>query len=815
MSNQSNDSTYTLLRGGQKMYLHKKKDYISLRTKRGAKTETLTRSLDCQVSEYIQQQNLTVMSVNPTKTDQFLSEMKASNEVAFAANVFAMENDPGGEIFLTDELTVQFKADVPIARVDELAKKYAINFVKEVKGMLDCYVFRIVETNPQDAIEITNQLMTELEVAWCEPNVVVKTQNYYTPSDALFEQQWHLFHEGGIQLAEGSHVDATKAWDITRGDRSIVVAVADDSVDLSHRDLQGLGKIVAPRDFQGLDFDPNPERQEENHGTAVAGVAIAEDNGFGVVGIAPGCGLMPIRTSGFLDDNSIEALFEWVEENGAAVMCNSWGPSAINFPLSVRQTNAIARAAQNGRKGKGVMIFFAAGNSNRPVNGIVNETGWPEDQLEGPVQWLDGFATHPDVIAVAASTSLGEKSFYSSWGREISVCAPSNNGHPGIGFSPTFPFVRTPLQGRGIVTTDRVGPVGYDSSDFTDNFGGTSSACPLAAGVGALILSANPNLTAKEARVILESTTDKITDDSVDPQLGNAFGNYNDEGHSLWFGYGKVNAFKAVKAAVEGLGEPDPDTDSIVVRVQPDLEIPDNNAEGLESIISIEPSGLLASIAVSLRLTHTYIGDLVVSLESPSGNTILLHNRTGGSGNDIIQTYNLDSTPALAQLIRENIRGDWRLKVQDLARLDVGTLNEWGLVLETAGTTLASIGEEPGVTIPDADPAGVIRSLAYEGNGIIRKLEVTLDISHTYIADLVVTLKSPNGTSILLHNRSGGSADNISRKYGIANFSDLNAFVGASAQGIWTLQVQDLAFRDTGKINAWGIAFEFEKAPSA
>ena len=118
------------------------------------------------------------------------------------------------------------------------------------------------------------------------------------------------------------------AWDITRGVRSIVVAIMDDSVDLNHPDFQGVGKLVAPRDFKDNDFIPLPGDAEDNHGTACAGVAVAEETGAGAVGVAPGCALMPIRTTGFLDDDTIEDLFSWAIEHGAAVISCSWGPAA-------------------------------------------------------------------------------------------------------------------------------------------------------------------------------------------------------------------------------------------------------------------------------------------------------------------------------------------------------------------------------------------------------------------------------------------------------------------------------------------------------
>ena len=807
----SNQEKKILLRGGQRVGIQKSNNYISVRTKRGGAPEMATRSMDCQLANHIEQQNIAVYEVEPTKRELLLSEMKGQFDVAYASNVFNLESDPKSQLFLTDELTLQFEPGTAEATINQIAETFGINYKQRVKGIDNCFVFLVAEGNELDTVDITNALIENPAVAWCEPNVVVKEAFYYTPQDTVYDEQWHLFHNGGIQLEPGAHVDAEKAWDITRGDRAIIVAVADDGFDLNHPDLSGTNKIVAPRDFQGRDFDPNPDRTEENHGTAVAGVAVAEENGVGVIGIAPGCSLMPIRTSGFLDDNSIETLFEWVTVNGAAVMNNSWGPAALNFPLSTRQYNAISRAARLGRNGKGLMIFFAAGNSNRPVNGIVNETGWPENELSGPVQWLDGFATHPDVIAVAACTSLNTKSFYSSWGDEISVCAPSNNGHPGIGFSPTFPFVRGSFAGRGIVTTDRLGAVGYDAGDYTTNFGGTSSASPLAAGVGALILSANPALTAREARQILESTADKIEDNSTDPQLGFSYGTYDENGHSKWFGFGKVNAFKATQAARgqqpdTGTTDPEP----LQFSSAPNVEIPDNNDNGITDTINVDQSGLLSKLVITVNINHSYIGDLVVTLIAPGGDRFVLHNRSGSSGQDINQKYDAQNVPALANLTNQSINGNWQLEVIDLARFDAGALLDWTLDFEISNAEQFTFMDEAGVTIPDADPEGVTRTIAVDAQGAIKQMELALDISHTYVSDIVVELTAPTGQSTIVFNRTGGSADNLIATFSSASTPGLADLVGQSPGGDWQLNVRDLAFRDVGKINRWSLTFDID-----
>jgi subtilisin family serine protease len=160
---------------------------------------------------------------------------------------------------------------------------------------------------------------------------------------------------------------------------------------------------------------------------------------------------------------------------------------------------------------------FAAGNEDSDVN----------DPAGGTVS---GFAIHPDVIAVAASTSRDQRSHYSNFGREISVCAPSS----GAG-------------GWGILTSDVRGvdpgtgqALGYTDGDYESDFGGTSSACPLVAGVAALVLSVNPALTAAQVKALLQRTARRIGPKSA----------YDASGHSVHFGHGCVDARAAVAAAL-------------------------------------------------------------------------------------------------------------------------------------------------------------------------------------------------------------------------------------------------------------------------
>jgi len=796
MASEHVDPATTLRQGGRQVRLRRKEDRFAARMKRGHQASAVASAAGVARSESLPDQNLETFTVTPERRDQAMADVRGGGEVEFASHVYEVEGDPASRIYLTDEITVQFTPNTNEDDIEAIAERYGLELMNPVADVPFAFVFRVGPQATENPLKIANHLSEDDKVVLAEPNITVPIQPLYVPTDSLFANQWHLFNTGGPFVDPRSHIDAVGAWNITRGERSIVVAVADDSVDSSHSDFQGEGKIVAPRDFRDLDFQPDPQAADDNHGTACAGVAVAEENGSGVVGVAPGCALMPIRTTGFLDDRSIEDLFDWVVTKGASVVSCSWGPAARFFPLSLRKTTAMHRAATLGRNGKGCVIVFAAGNSNRPVNGTVNEQGWPNNTPSGATQWLDGFAASPDVITVSACSSEALKSVYSNWGAEVSVCAPSNNAPPD-----TFPPVTGPIRGRGIVTTDRVGPLGYSSSDYTYSFGGTSSACPTVAGVAALVLSANPALTSQEVREILESTTDRITDASSDPQLGNAFGAYDANGHSQWFGRGKVNAFKAVTESRRRATGPTSQTHR--TKSEPNLPIPDNDPQGIEDTITIAGAVTLTAISVEVDITHTYRGDLRVTLTSPAGTEAVLHNRSGGNADNLVATYDATTSPALAALAGTSGGGDWKLAVRDLAPVDKGRLNSWTLAIDGQPESVVEREDTPGASIPDDNPAGIERTLTVVETGKAREIAVEVDITHTYIGDLVVALVSPGGTSVPLHSRSGGSADNLIRSYASQTDLTLANLRGEDIVGAWKLRVADLERIDTGKLNRW------------
>jgi len=246
-------------------------------------------------------------------------------------------------------------------------------------------------------------------------------------------------------------------------------------------------------------------------------LAIAKSNGVGIIGVAPNAKFLPVEGTTHSAD-SLEFVLNHCMDNGADIISCSWGSIQPEHELTAEHISVIANAAKKGRKGKGCVILFSVGNEN--------------------AEHINHYSNHPDVIAVAASTSADEHLTVSNRGRGISVCAPGGN----------FALVTTRASwdigkqlSHGLSDSFRFWDDGKERGNggLYKHFEGTSASCPLVAGVCALVLSANSKLKANEVREIIETTADKI-------------GGKNEytDGYSLRFGYGRVNAEKAVAEAL-------------------------------------------------------------------------------------------------------------------------------------------------------------------------------------------------------------------------------------------------------------------------
>lgn len=687
MTNQGNPEQYlTLQRGGAEMLLTKVQDRFTTRLIRPDLMDGLRSVIEPLAVRPVARGQLVEWAVEAERLETCLAAARSHEGVRFASRVYQPISSPRTWLYLTDQVTVQFASTVSVNEGRTIAQRHGLTESHPLAGMPNTFVYLVTRQATENPVKIANRLAAMTEVLVAEPNVVVDTAQLYRPTDPLYRQQWHLTPSVGSNVRADAHISVEQAWDLTRGSRSVVVAISDDGFDLEHPDLQGMGKLVAPKDLKARDAVPSPTEPDENHGTSCAGLAIAEENQSGVVGVAPGCGFMPIRMTGFLDDESVEQIFQWAMQKGASVISCSWSPAAINFPLSLRQSNALTQSATRGRDGKGCVIVFSAGNANRPIDGVVNEKGWPSNAVRGRTSWLSGFAIHPDVVTVSACTSLSTKAAYSNWGKNVDVAAPSNNAHPDaalpeIGAVKTGPAIQSRIVGRGMVTSDRLGAAGYAREGYTHTFGGTSSSCPVVAGVAGLMLSANPMLTAREVKQILQQTTDKIVDTEPDPQLGIRYGTYSNSGHSQWFGYGRVNAYKAVREAKRRLWRGRAYRERVELVDAAPVLIPDNQIEGVTRSRVCRERGSVMDLYVEVKLAHDFLGDVMVQLQSPDGKTVLLQGRTLGTQRSLSQRYDLSNTPGLVDMLGVDAEGRWRLRVSDRAAGHTGRLLGWQLVL--------------------------------------------------------------------------------------------------------------------------------------
>ncbi|HEX6169170.1 MAG TPA: S8 family serine peptidase [Chitinophagaceae bacterium] len=453
--------------------------------------------------------------------------------------------DRYGLIYITDEIIVTFSAGTSADSIKRLTEKYNLNQIDEYADGQLIYVFAQKPGNWDNPIEVANKMENEKGVEIAEPNLVHRLVNTLArPTDTFFGKQWQLETNNQPNVSPDAHVNAREAWDRLNGggDPNVVVAVVDFGFDLTHPDL--VNKLVNI-DLDLFDFVdrkegdpkfPKPDLEFTDHGTSCAGIAVAEKNGAGVVGIAFGCSLLPVCIPDSPESKELCRIFLAIRNKADVISC-SFAPEFGTTALSAALENLIEEITKSGgRRGKGCVICFAAGNGNLPLDKVVTNPKFfvnmrPEQKL-GTFKIINPYASHKEVIAVAASTTKNKKAVYSNWGKEIWVCAPSDDivAEDGRIIEPR------------ITTTSSIGNLG--NKHYTDSFGGTSSAAPLVAGIAALVISANPTLTAKEVKDIIKATADPI-----DPENDEA-GKY-DNGHSIWYGFGKVNAGKAVKRALE------------------------------------------------------------------------------------------------------------------------------------------------------------------------------------------------------------------------------------------------------------------------
>jgi subtilisin family serine protease/subtilase family serine protease len=351
----------------------------------------------------------------------------------------------------------------------------------------------------------------QLEGAYLDDIRIVGTTNIDTNflgDDTYGARQYELKNVGQIAGLghEGNDLHIPEAWDLASVSPDVVVAVIDLGVDLTHPDLN----LVTGFDYNGtVGGYPRPLYSPHPHGTNCAGnVGAITNNGIGVIGTAPGVKIMPIyygSTTAYMA-NAIDVAVN----HGAHILSNSWG--WVGVPSSDIE-NAVRFALAQGK-----IVLFAAGNGpDRPPYSY--EVAFPAN--------LTGSS---DVICVGASSPTDEHKGAASSDGQFGWGSSYIGDGPDI-VSPGPWSYATDIQGAGGYNDGSlIDPSDASTADYNPSFGGTSSSTPKVAGIVALMLSKNPNLSPAQVKSILRSTADDIDTPGFDDKTG----------------AGRVNAYQAV-----------------------------------------------------------------------------------------------------------------------------------------------------------------------------------------------------------------------------------------------------------------------------
>jgi len=471
-------------------------------------------------------------------------------------------------------------------------------------------------------------------------------------SDPLYSCQWHL------NSSQWQDIDVQSVWEQGIRGEGINVAVVDDGMYHNHEDLKDNVDGELNHDYtvrEDGDGDGNGDGDGdgdiytplEHHGTHVSGMIAARDNDIGVRGVAPRATVFGYNFLAGLNStgpNLLDAMTRNMDVT--AVSNNSWGPSdgpgaSPTFSLWRR---AIDAGITEGYDGKGIFYVFAGGNGH----------------LAGDDSNLDEFANTHAVTAACSVHSEGRRAGYSEMGANLWVCAPSNDRPGSLGGA------------RGILTTE-------NSDRYYHDFGGTSAAAPLVAGVGALTRSANADLTWRDVKLILAASASKNDpaslgwDDGAAKHPASSTDSYH---FNHEYGFGVVNAAGAVALAKRWTNLPEMQVASVSSDEELYIEIPDSKAFGSATTtthtLTVESDiGFTEFVEVTIAFEHDSFRDLEILLESPSGaisNLSVPYDTYDGLNNffgegfiPLYGPYQFGSTKHLG----EDPNGDWKLHITD------------------------------------------------------------------------------------------------------------------------------------------------------
>lgn len=462
-------------------------------------------------------------------------------------------------------------------------------------------------------------------------------------------EQWHLTAD---HSSADTHITAVWSSGIT-GNGSLI-AIVDEGVAWNNVDLQNRFSMAHSKNYNSVERrnDPYPSSISDAHGTAAAGVAAASGRNGPPFDHDPGCafGVAPMAQIAGIkliaqpvsDITEAEALTHDCDEEGISIYSCSWGPvdngEQIEGPGPITKMS-INDCAKNGRNGKGSIYVWAAGNG----------AGRYDDSCA-----YDGYASHPDVISVGAFARDGVLTDYSEDCYAIFVVAPSS-GH-----------------GSAITTTDVPYPSRLMNPACMSDFGGTSAAAPFVAGVIALILEANPQLTNNDVQWILASTSTHVVSSDRSWLMNAANFSYSPK-----YGFGLINADTAVQYAKNLRSTRLRPSRLTTFEIESDSHHTAAPLPVLLHNIVISDNFVVQRAVLTVSVTYPSRSELSFSLTSPSGTIATVRGRQYDTHPNLFGW----SFTFLSMWGEQSV-GTWKLSVQKSNNSQrQGTLDYWKLLL--------------------------------------------------------------------------------------------------------------------------------------
>ena len=356
--------------------------------------------------------------------------------------------------FMDNELLVRFQPETGLYRIDQMLNERGLK-LKRYLAQIDTY---LVWTPPGQTLALIEELRQKPEVLFAEPNFLSEATLH--PNDPIYNDPTRVYAP--------QRINAEAAWDITTGNANIIVAIVDSGINATHEDLAGriisCGEAIC--DFVNNDSDPS---DDQGHGTHVAGIAAASiNNGLGIVGIAPGVSVLPVKVLN-ADNQS-----DWATISAGIIFAADQGARVINLSLGGWSSSDTLLSAIRYAASKDALVVAAAGNAANSV------PFYP--------------AYYEETFAVSSTDRSDQLAASSNFGPAIDIAAPGEDIWSTY-WTTTTPITYTALSG-------------------------TSMAAPHVGGLAALLFSSKPNLGAADVRAIIQQSAVDLGTPGPDPYFG-------------------------------------------------------------------------------------------------------------------------------------------------------------------------------------------------------------------------------------------------------------------------------------------------------